>query len=632
MRRMGTGVLCFALLCLVTQPVAAQRSLYWSSLVVRANLDENGRLHVSERLGYVFTGDWNGGERAFHVRGGQDLELVAIARIDRDSGAKVPLQRGNLDLVDHYDWYDGHTLRWRSRLPSDPEFDGDEIVYVLDYVVDGVLLGTDGGYVLDHDFAIPSRQGVIRRFSLDLTLDPAWHSVDDLAGHWEAGNLVPGESFVVPATLAYSGSGSPRTWRTVAPRGLRLSLAAALLATFLIGSVVLWRRERRLGRFEPLLPATAINQEWLAEEVLCHRPEVVGAAWDNSTGAVEVAALVARLVQEGKLASRVERRGRGWFASDVLHLELLVDRNLLEDYERKLIDGLFFAGDTTDTASIREHYSGKGFDPAGRIKGGLDRRVKALAADPRTLKQPVLKTVVVLVLVVGVALLVAAVFRSGADAPLAIGGLIACVVLSAPAGGFATASRSSVVHPKSSAIPFHVPLLMILGGVLWLLLLAPQFVGALGLAGLTCVAAAFTVMILHTARSTETAERVALRKRLAAARRWLREELRRPQPRLRDEWFPYLLAFGLGRHVDWWFRAFGSASESRAGSFTGGGATGVGGSSWTGGGGAFGGGGATAVWASAAGAMAAGVARPGSSGGSSGGGGGSSGGGGAGGW
>jgi hypothetical protein len=38
---------------------------------VRAILDADGRLHVTESQAMVFTGDWNGGERIFRVSPGQ---------------------------------------------------------------------------------------------------------------------------------------------------------------------------------------------------------------------------------------------------------------------------------------------------------------------------------------------------------------------------------------------------------------------------------------------------------------------------------------------------------------------------------------------------------------------------------
>ena len=86
--------------------------------------------------------------------------------------------------------------------------------------------------------------------------------------------------------------------------GLRL-----LLLALLAGATALMIRrflalERAAGRFAPL-PDVG-GEAWLKEHVFRWPPELVGAAWDGSTAAPEVAGLLARLVQEGKLASRVE--------------------------------------------------------------------------------------------------------------------------------------------------------------------------------------------------------------------------------------------------------------------------------------------------------------------------------------
>ena len=67
---------------------AAARELYWKSLEVGATLDGEGVLHVVERQHMVFTGDWNGGERRFDLRPGQEVELSRMTRIDPATGAR----------------------------------------------------------------------------------------------------------------------------------------------------------------------------------------------------------------------------------------------------------------------------------------------------------------------------------------------------------------------------------------------------------------------------------------------------------------------------------------------------------------------------------------------------------------
>src|SRR4029079_4578761 len=137
----------FLLALVLTGTVFAQeKSLHWAELAVRARLDAAGVLHVEERHVMVFTGDWNGGERRFNLRLGQHLELQRLSRIEPATGSARLLVEGDLDQVDHYAWTKHSTLRWRSRLPSDPPFQETAIPYVLDYTLSGVLEKSGGLY------------------------------------------------------------------------------------------------------------------------------------------------------------------------------------------------------------------------------------------------------------------------------------------------------------------------------------------------------------------------------------------------------------------------------------------------------------------------------------------------------
>jgi len=53
-------------------------------------------------------------------------------------------------------------------------------------------------------------------------------------------------------------------------------------------------------------------------------------------------------------------------------------------------------------------------------------------------------------------------------------------------------------------------------------------------------------------KSRQSAGAIAFRKRLAACRIFFMKELEKPRPNLRDSWYPWLVAFGLGRQVDYW--------------------------------------------------------------------------------
>src|SRR5690348_13714198 len=98
------------LFLLLALPAAGQeRTLSWQRIDVQAHLDARGTLHVRERQTFVFTGPWNGGERAFRVGVNQSLELEGIYRVGPD-GREIPLVEGGLDQVDHYEWTSRDTV------------------------------------------------------------------------------------------------------------------------------------------------------------------------------------------------------------------------------------------------------------------------------------------------------------------------------------------------------------------------------------------------------------------------------------------------------------------------------------------------------------------------------------------
>lgn len=204
------------------------------------------------------------------------------------------------------------------------------------------------------------------------------------------------------------------------------------------------RRDSAPGPGALWTPECDIDADWLAQHVFAWSPELVGAAYDRRVGAAEVAAVLARLCGESKLASRVAAGARGW---NNLELWLLVERDELAGYERELIDALFITGKTTSADIIQQEYRNAGFEPAAILR--------------RHLSAP-------------------------CDAALGI--------------------RSSFLRPR------------------WL--------------------------------ARESADGVALRRNLHAARCFFASELERPEPRLRDEWLPYLIALELTGAVTRWHQAF----------------------------------------------------------------------------
>ncbi|MES1244619.1 MAG: hypothetical protein ABUT39_23635 [Acidobacteriota bacterium] len=628
-------------LLLLALPAAGQesappRSLYWDEIAVNAHLDARGTLHVRERQSYVFTGDWNGGERSFRVGFNQHLELEGLYGVTED-GREIPLVEGDIDQVDHYEWADGDTLRWRSRLPSDPPFDGTARTYVIAYSLSGILNRDGDDWLLNHDFSLPEAQWLIESLVVDLDLDPAWQQLDRVPTRFTRRHLPAGDSVIVRTRLRHSGAvpveGSGAA--ALAPAWLRRGLFAGALLVMIALYLRFRKHEAGRGRFEPL-PEIPWDEAWLRQNVFDLKAEEVGALWDQKIGPPEVAAVLARLVSEGKMTSEV-RPGFKIFGKSltpgVLHLRLTMPRNGLPDYERALVDKLFFEGDETDTDRVKRRYKSTGFNPASVIEKPLRELLASHDKDgpvPAPGRRRTFLLFLAFVVLFGVEI-------GRSPSPTAALTAMTLFLLLWPTGIgliFAFAWRRRTEHLDAASLTFLIPGLIAWGICLALAFLplgalAPGLFAAIGLA---VAPLAVWSSLLNNARSRESDETIRKRRTLAAARHLFQEELESEHPRLKDEWLPYLLAFGLGTNVDRWFRSFGTGSGRGISTMSTGGSGGSGGGSWSGGGGSFGGGGATGAWAVAATGLASGVSAPSSSGSSGGGGGSSSGGGGGGGW
>ena len=609
-------------------------------MAVQATLDAEGRLHIREQQTIVFNGAWNGGERRFFLRQGHTMRFESIARVGSD-GKLIQLSHGKLDRVDRWNYHGRKTIRWRARLPSDPPFVNTPITYILSYTIGNILTKTESGYLLNHDFCFTDREGPVNHFTLQLEFDPVWNSKPVTLSKKQ---IMPGEGAVYKQMLHFSGSTPPAVYAPLragsttiegsgtdpAPLWLVAAIFAVLFLFALWRTFLFFKWEKDHGRFLPLDSGEQISREWLERIVLRHKAEVIGATWDKTTASAEVAAVFARLVVEGKLKSSLTPKRLPFLGitipllPPVLHLELLVEKNSFSGYEQKLIDGVFVDGGTvTSTEKIKKYYrkQRKTFDPVSKVQEPLRKQMKKLTAEgvgkpghnwlnsvwPATLAFFIL--------------LFNAFYHQDEFLPLQLPGMgvvLFCWFLGLFNG---VQYRNSVVRLWWLLAAFFLPILLLLAGFAVLFWVYPS---ALLLIGLGLLALAVLHNVLNIARTTDDHKGVQFRQQLARARNYLKAELNKKAPDIKDEWFPYLLAFGLGNSVDHWFRRYGSMAGANTPAVSGG--TGSGG--FTGGGGQFGGGGSSGSWSAAVGSFAASASS--SSTGS--GGGGSSGGGGGGGW
>jgi hypothetical protein len=607
-----------AILFLLFASCVSARSLYWPSVAVDARLDSDGILQVIETQTYDLDGEWNGGERLFNIRTGQSLRLEGVERVD---GSRViALTQGNLDAVDQYALIDGSTLRWRSRLANDPPFQHAKLVYRIRYSLQGILRGQGKEFDLSHDFAFPARPGRIERFTLDLALDDVWFGLSKQ--HIERQDLQPGESVVVRATLTYRGNSvpsgvviRPTNWVGWATLALLIVGVGGLLRLFV-------RSESQVGRIGSLVSIAEIDDAWLLNHVFSRKPEVVGAALHGEAGASEVAALIASLQRENIIKTSVESR---FMRKPKLVMSLLGDRESLTGYRSRIVNALFFNNrKNTDTDALRKHYKGRGLNLAAMLQAGITNDLARLPGWTNTM-HPVDWQRNMTMLAGGFGVLVLGGFLGGPNSADLASFMGFIGLISMALGSLAARLNSSAVD----RLVLRFSLVGLFGGPIvafvgYYAYYASDFrYSAIELVACVIWAMAIVQHVLNLLRTDEHPKKVTFRRQLLAARRYLKHQLRQATPQLEDQWFPYLIALGLGRNVDRWFRAYGAANTGKTGfemssadtsstSRSSSAATGPI-SPWTGGGGLSGGAGASGSWAVAAGAIGAGISSPGSS-------------------
>ncbi|MEO6486805.1 MAG: hypothetical protein ABIO78_02560 [Thermoanaerobaculia bacterium] len=614
------------LLAVASNAFAEPREMSWRALDVKARLDAEGRLHVKERHSMVFTGDWNGGERKFNVRRGQELTLTGMSRIDQWTEVASPMQQGNLDEVDQFAWSDATTLRWRSRSPGDPEFVRTVLVYDIAYTIVPVVARTTRGlflgepqYRLDHDFAFPDRPAAIERFTLRLDLDPGWQGHNPFT-NVIAGPLQSGQSYVAHLPLEFRGAVAPAALPWFQSRVAFDLLWPLLLGVTLLAVLLFLIREHAAGRFDRAA-ASRVDESWLQENILTHPPEVVGALWDEEVGSAEIAAVLARMTDERKIMT-MELGGSGG-----LSFTLKVPVSSLPETDRSVVEALFQTEQVTNTTEIASTGKGAMAIAAAEPSIMLDVQTAFPKLEQAGRRFPAVGN---LLTTAGNVLFFVALYQNlNWFFTFAVPGIVALLLYQTAMKGarrWRSAVQPNVLHALHLVGPLGIAFLFALSVLRGRLpFSAGRAMEDLGLivetlSGLLPAAAAFVLIsvgmfsnALRVAAAAGGRERLRVRRDLAAARQYFVDQLRLRSPSLNDAWYPYLLAFGLAPSVEDWFRSFGDAPEgdrNRSRSSSSGGTSHSAPSTpssparWTGGGGGFGGAGATASWAAATSALA----------------------------
>ena len=389
---------------------------------------------------------------------------------------------------------------------------------------------------------------------------------------------------------------------------LRLAAVAVLLGAAVL--LLSWLRRRRAAMLSALGPESVppppgqIDAEWLERHVFSLAPELVGALYDRRIAWPEVAALVARMSGESKLASRVAGGAQG---GGNLELWLLVDRQELNGYERELVESLFFAERTTSGDAVQEAYRSVGFDPAAILRRHLKASCNDLLGTRPVFTWPLRLALAACALgfIVAIGLRFAAASATGASGVLSV-----CLAAVLAALGPLSASRLVARWRRDPDRENAETLAFAVGAgasavALGLLIALWPALGLLEVAlfaGWSIVGSALAARVMT---SRENARGLGLRRRLRAARQYFASELTQLEPRIADDWLPYLIALDLKGAVDHWYLAFGRLEtaarrerleEQRASREA---TSAAPDQAWTGGAGAYGGVGAAGAWIAA---------------------------------
>lgn len=613
---------------------AETKSLYWDKIEIKAFLDNSGVLHIREYQTYIFNGDWNGGERYFDLPIGQEFNFTGISRFDQKKNDYIKLVKNNIDLTDNYEMTGTYKIRWRSKLANDPPFSNTKITYLLEYNYAYILKKEKGKYILNHDFLFTDRNYPVKEYFLELNLDSNWNSAyTENKIIYRQKNIEAQCGHTLKLEIDFKGN-DPAKLKISEPLSLIVKFFGIFFTTLITFYFIytFYKSEKNNGRFEPIPVYENPSSDFLKNNLFVYMPEEVGALWDERIDAREVSALIARLVLEKKIKTEFTE-GNSILNKKILQLELLTDRENFTKYERKIINGLFVENrNITNTNIIQNYYKkkSKSFSPVSKVEEFLNNRFKNKSElQDHELTDRGWRTSILL-FIAGIVLLIFAFIMTPGHTGFP--GLILCMLIT-----FffifgiiiARLACSQLIGNKLkillmvyiiTSLPFYGFIIgnSIIGESLQLLPFLPCLFFIL----------AANKLLLYFSRTKNSPEKLEIRRKLTGIRNYFKKELANPEPNLNDDWFPYLVAFGLANYIDDWFKNYGNQKNSSTSKGTS--STYSETSSWSGGGGGcFGGAGASGTWASAAAAVSSAASYSSSSSSS---GGGSSGGGGGGGW
>jgi hypothetical protein len=544
----------------------------WTRIHLDAKLDDDGRLRVIETHEMQVEKGGSKLFREFGLGADQVIAFRSLTRVDSD-GSEHPLQDAEVgEDPGRYRYYDrGHAYY---RIPEMK--DGGALSFRFEYELLNAVapawgIGADPGplpegpqllqpwrrlrtlladwkeawpdprrrFRLDHDVLFPSRDGPgyhVRQMDYRLEYAGAWRRVHPEA---ELATVKNDDHYRVRVLFEYLGQGAPPAastreaatrWASVAA----LPVVGTLLWLMLLGAEAFTMRS-----------GGPVDRAFVAEHLLPLAPEEVARWTDQPVTPVGAETVLSRLASERKIAVEIAPQVDEESAPE-LRLRRLASPSSLPAFEREVLAPLFSEGAETTSERLREVHRKDGLDLDAVVRNGL-------AAAKLPTGKPRFSPIHVLTIPLGLlGLWLQLRFLSHTDFVffvLVFNVLVLILARAWPRGWWyqGRPRRGLLVLPVLMTTAF----------------LAFQFsvnrpLPAEAWAGGAILILACHATLLAQARMPATGAGLRVR-RLARIRGFAAAELRRPDPRLEDEWNHRLIALGLGGDIERWRARFGDA-------------------------------------------------------------------------
>ena len=545
--------------------------LTWNRIDIRAHLDNDGRVEITETAVVSIQGDVAVVSRDFNEGVEQDVVIHGIFRVD-SLGAKKPLKVAPVAEADAYEvWSWG--LRFSLRGEKDPPFEAgvQTRTYVIEYALSGAITpawdlaagrapldrGTVprnplerakeviGGwreawpdlrktYRFDHDFVFPSRGTTDSLIELNyhLEYDSAFVLLDK---DRELGLAIPEVDYRVQRLLRYLPEGAPRE-ANLQNAAVRVASVFAPLAGGLVAGLLFLLFDRVRNR------APLGDRALFESRIAGLPPESIAATLGQWARPLSFKTLFQRMAAQKKIAITVESEATDE-ADAKIRMRLMTDRATLSPFEREVVQGVFGTTDTVSTTEIQHRHRESGFNPNLIVSTAMDGTLPK----PSLKRRPILAALYMGTIAVGVALM----FKSLVDEVLAdpaplFGGLLPGYFLVRlwPSG-------APTRRPSALLVLFTMTVFGLLGVALALTPNTP--LGAPAAAALALLCFAHCLGYLSGLPRSDASDL-----EFEAARRFALEELRRPRPALRDAWVESIEALGGRRALARWKKKYGS--------------------------------------------------------------------------